>query len=219
LSLRVLFIEDDDDLAERMSTVMCGAGFVVDRAADGETGWFRGETFSYDLVVLDLGLARLGGVEALKRWRAAGKQFGVLVLSARGSWSDRVELLNAGADDYVTKPIYPAELVARLHALLRRGRIAPEPAFAYGDLVLDPASGSVTVAGDPIQLTVSEARILSYLLHRRGRVVAQSELMEHVYADDDMPEVNTIQVYVSRLRKKLGRDVIRTLRGFGYKID
>jgi two-component system, OmpR family, response regulator len=201
-----------------MTCVLRSAGFVIDRAAEGETGCSLGAAGSYDAAVLDLGLPRLSGVEVLKRWRGAGLQHMVLVLSARGSWSERVDVLNAGADDYVTKPIYPGELVARLHALLRRSMGCGSSALSDGDVVVDPAARSVSVAGAPVEVTARELQILTYLMYRKGRIVSQSELIQHVYAEEAAPEANTIQVYVARLRKKLGRNTIRTLRGLGYQV-
>jgi DNA-binding response OmpR family regulator len=201
-----------------MSEFMRGAGFAVDHATDGDSGWYMGETTWYDAAVLDLGLPHLAGVEVLKRWRATGRQHPVLVLSARGAWSERVDVLNAGADDYVTKPIYPPELVARLRALLRRGNPKSALVLSDGDVALDIEACSVTVAGRPVELTARELQILTYLMRRAGRVVSQNELIEHVYASDEFCEANTIHVYVARLRKKLGRDTIRTMRGLGYRV-
>jgi len=211
-------VEDDDDLAARLSVVMREASFVVDRAADGMEGWELGEAGSYDLAVLDLGLPQLSGLDVLKRWRSAGRKHMVLVLSARGAWSERVEVLNAGADDYVTKPVYPCELVARIHALLRRAASGGAPLLQSGDVAVDPTGGSVFLAGRQIEVTAIELRILCHLFQRKGRVVSPTELAEHVYGNDDIPEANTIQVHIARLRKKLGPETIRTLRGLGYKV-
>lgn len=195
------------------------AGFVVDRAADGDTGWYMGDTGEYDAAVLDLGLPRLPGLEILKRWREAGKELLVLVLSARAAWSERVDVLNAGADDYVTKPFHPPELVARLRALLRRGGRKKEAIRTVGNVVLDLSAGLVTVRGAPVEMTARELQILTYFMHRSGWIVSQSELIEHVYAADEYRDSNTIQVYIARLRKKLGRETIRTIRGLGYRFD
>jgi two-component system, OmpR family, response regulator len=194
------------------------ASFVVDRAANGIDGWEMGEFALYDLAVLDLGLPMLSGADILKRWRAAGRKHMVLVLSARGTWSERVEVLNAGADDYVTKPVYPCELVARINALLRRASGADSPVLRHGGVTIDLAAGAVFVAGQPVEVTAIELRILSHLFRRKGRVVSQTELSEHVYINQNIPEANTIQVHIARLRKKLGPDSIRTLRGLGYKV-
>ena len=217
-AIRILFVEDDDDLAGRLLGVMREACFVVDRAADGVEGFSFGETGAYELAVLDLGLPRLSGLDVLKRWRSAGRAHMVLVLSAHGSWSERVEALNAGADDYVTKPVYPCELVARMHALLRRAGGDGSTLLRNGEVTIDPAAGAVRVAGCDIEVTALELRILCHLFKRKGRVVSATELAEHVYAGAEIPEANTIQVHIARLRKKLGQDTIRTLRGLGYKV-
>jgi DNA-binding response OmpR family regulator len=216
--IRILLVEDEADLATRLASVLRDAAFAVDHVADGEEGWSLGEIEPYDLAVLDLGLPKLSGLDILKRWRAAGKTMMVLVLSARGSWSERVELLNAGADDYVTKPVYPCELVARVHALLRRSSGTASPLLQVGDVAVDPAAGAVSVGGRQIDVTALELRILCHLFQRKGRVVSPTELAEHVYLNEDIPEANTIQVHIARLRKKLGQDAIRTLRGLGYKV-
>jgi DNA-binding response OmpR family regulator len=216
-AIRILFVEDDDELAARVSNHLQEAGFVVDRAADGDVGWYMGDSGAYDAAVLDLGLPRLPGLDVLKRWRTAGKELLVLVLSARAAWSERVDVLNAGADDYVTKPFHPPELVARLRALLRRGSRKTEAFCSEGDVVLDVGAGLVTVRGVPVEMTARELQILTYFMYRSGRLVSQSELIEHVYAEDEYRDSNTIQVYVARLRKKLGRETIRTVRGMGYR--
>jgi two-component system, OmpR family, response regulator len=157
------------------------------------------------------------GVDVLKRWRAIGCAMPVLILTARGSWSEKVEGLNAGADDYIAKPSHIQEIVARLRALIRRAAGRPAPTLVYKNIELSPASGSVTIAGSPIELTAQEFRILNYFMHRQGRVISQSQLLEHLYAADSDRDPNTIEVYVARLRRKLGRDLIKTLRGLGYR--
>jgi DNA-binding response OmpR family regulator len=168
--------------------------------------------------VLDLGLPHLPGIEVLKRWRAAGRHMPVLVLTARAAWTERVEGLNAGADDYMGKPFQAPEVVARLRALIRRAAGRPGPQLRLGNVTLDAAAGTVRVDGHAIELTARELQILSYLMHRPGRIVPQSELVDHVYSLDDIRDSNTIEVYVARLRKKLGRDAIRTVRGLGYRM-
>jgi two-component system, OmpR family, response regulator len=172
----------------------------------------------HSAAVLDLGLPKLSGLDVLKRWRAASRSFPVLILSARGTWSERVEGLNAGADDYLGKPFQAAEVVARLRALIRRAFGIANPVLKHGDLTLDSASGQVAVAGKPVELTALELRMLSYLMHRPGRIVSQSELSDHVYGLENVRDSNTIEVYIARLRKKLGRDIIRTVRGLGYRV-
>lgn len=217
-TIRILLIEDDQDLARRLADALGEAGFAVDCAADGETGCLMGETNDFDAVVLDLGLPRLPGIEVLKRWRRAGRDVPVLILTARDAWTDRVEGLNAGADDYLGKPFQSAEVVARLRALTRRSAGRASPLLRRGDIVLDPAASAVTQNGELIELTARELRVLTYLMHRAGRIVSQAELVDHVYALDETRESNTIEVYIGRLRKKLGKDVIRTVRGLGYRM-
>jgi len=177
-----------------------------------------GETSDYDAAVLDLGLPKMPGLEVLKRWRAKGRAMPVLVLTARGAWTERVEGLNAGADDYVGKPFQTAEIIARLRALIRRATGMASSVLRHGDIVVDPAAGTVLLAGQPVELTAHELRVLTYLMHRPGRVVSQNELLDHIYSGDAVRESNTIEVYVGRLRKKLGRACIRTLRNLGYRL-
>ena len=216
--IRILLVEDDTGLADRLTEALSAAGYAVDRAADGEMGWYMGDTTLYDAVVLDLGLPKRPGMEVLKQWRARGRNMPVLILTARGAWTERVEGLNAGADDYMGKPFHAAEVVARLRALLRRGAGSAAPVRTQGDISLDPASGTVTVGGAAVALTALELKILTYLMHRPRRIVPQSELLDHVYGTDDIRDANTIEVYIGRLRRKLGRDAIRTQRGLGYRI-
>ncbi|MFN4177997.1 response regulator transcription factor [Phenylobacterium sp.] len=216
--MRILLVEDDAELARRLASALGEAGFAVDYASDGEDALLMGETQAFDAVVLDLGLPKLSGLEVLRRWRRAGLDTPVLVLTARDAWTERVEGLNAGADDYMGKPFQAAEVVARLRALLRRSAGGASPVLRVGDVTLDPGAGIVEVEGRSVDLTAREIRILSYLMHRSGRIVSQNELMDHVYAMDDMRESNTIEVYVARLRKKLGREAIRTIRGLGYRM-
>lgn len=196
---------------------MAEASFVVEQAEDGEMALFLGRTNDFDAVVLDLGLPRLSGLEVLKQWRREGRDMPVLVLTARDAWTDRVDGLNAGADDYLGKPFQNAEVVARLRALTRRSAGRSSSVMRRGDLVLDPEAGTVQRGDDAIELTARELKVLAYLMHRAGRVVSQGELIDHVYSLDETRESNTIEVYVARLRKKLGKDAIRTIRGLGYK--
>lgn len=217
-AIRVLLIEDDTELAPRLAEALDGAGFIVDRASDGDSGWYMGDTGAYDAVVLDLGLPRLPGLEVLARWRAAGRNMPVLILSARGTWSERVEGLNAGADDYMGKPFHASEVIARLRSLLRRAAGTSAAVLRHGDITLDVGAGKASVAGQDVELTAREMKILGYLMHRIGRIVSQTDLAEHVYALEDTRDSNTIEVYIGRLRKKLGRHAIRTVRGLGYRI-
>ncbi|MBI1200245.1 MAG: response regulator [Phenylobacterium sp.] len=216
--MRILLAEDDAELARRLGLALGEAGFAVDYADDGPDALFLGETQDFDAVVLDLGLPKMTGLEVLKRWRRAGRDTPVLVLTARDAWTERVEGLNAGADDYMGKPFQAAEVVARLRALVRRSAGAASSVLRVGDVSLDAGARLVEVSGQPVELTARELRILSYLMYRAGRIVSQTELADHVYAMDDMRESNTIEVYVARLRKKLGRDAIRTIRGLGYRM-
>jgi two-component system, OmpR family, response regulator len=194
-----------------------GAGFALDHAPDGEMGYRLGRFEKFDAVILDLGLPDMKGVDVLKRWRQAGQEMPVLILTARGSWTEKVEGLNAGADDYITKPCHIQEVAARLRALIRRSAGKPSATLVHNDIELSPASGTVTVAGKPVELTAQEFRILNYFMHRQGRVIPQSELLDHLYSMDTERDPNTIEVYVARLRRKLGRDAIKTLRGLGYR--
>jgi two-component system OmpR family response regulator len=189
----------------------------VDHAADGETGYRLGHSENFDAVILDLGLPDMKGVDVLNRWRQGGREVPVLILTARGSWTEKVEGLNAGADDYITKPCHIQEIAARLRALIRRAAGKPTPTLVHNDIELSPASGTVTVAGRLVDLTAQEFRILNYFMHRRGRVISQSELLDHLYSLETERDPNTVEVYVARLRRKLGRDAIKTLRGLGYR--
>ncbi len=216
--MRVLLVEDDGELARRLEAALTEAGFAVDRAADGEEAAELGELADFDAVVLDLGLPRLPGLDVLRRWRRGGRNMPVLVLTARDAWTDRVEGLNAGADDYLGKPFQAAEVVARLRALVRRSGGGASPVLSLDGLELDPTAGAARVDGRPVELTARELRILEYLMHRRGRIVSQGELMDHVYPMEEVRESNTIEVYVARLRRKLGRERIRTIRGLGYRM-
>ena len=205
-------------LAQRLTASLSAAGYAVDHAADGSLGFYLGNTNSYDAVVLDLGLPQMPGLEVLKRWRSGGRTMPVLVLTARGAWTERVEGLNAGADDYVGKPFQAEEVIARLRALIRRSAGSAAPALSQGDVTLDPSTGHVAVGGVEVTLTAQELKVLTYLMHRPGRIVSQADLLDHIYGMEEARDVNTIEVYIGRLRRKLGRDVIRTIRGLGYRM-
>ena len=215
--MRVLVVEDDHSLARQLAAMLHGAGWVVDVAHDGREALFLGESEPYDVVVLDLGLPELDGLAVLERWRAAGRHMPVLILSARGSWREKVTGLRAGADDYLAKPFEPEELLARTEALVRRAAGSPDPALRVGDIVLDPASTRVTRDGELVRLTPLEFRLIAYLMRHAGRVVPKSELVEHIYAQDLDLDLNSIEVIVNRLRRKLGAGCITTLRGHGYR--
>jgi two-component system, OmpR family, response regulator len=216
--MRVLVVEDDRRIARRLTSVLQEAGYAVDAAGNGEEAWFRGDTEDYDAVILDLGLPRMDGLTVLKKWREAGCDVPVLILTARGAWAERVAGIDAGADDYLAKPFVMEELLARLRALLRRAAGRGSPLFAIGRVVLDTRQMRITVDGDPIALSPLEYRCLSYLMHHAGRVIPPTELMEHLYAHDHDREPNAVEVLIGRLRKKLGVDLIETRRGFGYVI-
>ncbi|MCK0196334.1 response regulator transcription factor [Ancylobacter sp. 6x-1] len=214
--MRLLVVEDDPDLNRQLHEALSDAGYAVDRAFDGEEGQFLGETEPYDAVVLDIGLPRLDGLSVLEAWRRAGKNMPVLILTARDRWSDKVQGFDAGADDYVAKPFHMEEVLARLRALLRRATGHAASELACGPLLLDTRSGRVSVEGRAIKLTSHEYRLLAYLMHHAGRVVSRTELVEHLYDQDFDRDSNTIEVFVGRLRKKLGIEAIQTVRGLGY---
>nr|WP_281502875.1 response regulator transcription factor [Ancylobacter crimeensis] len=216
MDVRLLVVEDDPDLNRQLHEALSDAGYAVDRAFDGEEGQFLGETEPYDAVVLDIGLPRLDGLSVLEAWRRAGKNMPVLILTARDRWSDKVQGFDAGADDYVAKPFHMEEVLARLRALLRRATGHAASELACGPLLLDTRSGRVSVEGRAIKLTSHEYRLLAYLMHHAGRVVSRTELVEHLYDQDFDRDSNTIEVFVGRLRKKLGIEAIQTVRGLGY---
>lgn len=214
--MRLLVVEDDPDLNRLLVNALKDAGYVVDSAKDGEEGHFLGDTEPYDAVVLDLGLPRLDGVRVLEKWRKAGKTMPVLILTARDRWSEKVAGFDAGADDYVTKPFYTEEILARLRALLRRASGHATSELECGPMRIDTRAARVTIDGNPVKLTSLEYRLLAYLAHHQGRVVSRSELVEHLYDQDFDRDSNTIEVFVGRIRKKLDVDIIQTVRGLGY---
>jgi two-component system OmpR family response regulator len=216
--VRVLVVEDEARLAQQLTRALGDAGYAVDRAADGERADFLAQTERYDAVVLDLGLPRVDGLTVLRRWRESGLAFPVVVLTARGSWHEKVQGIDGGADDYLSKPFRMEELLARLRALIRRASGQMTPEIRCGAVTLDSRFTRVTLDGAPVKLTNHEFRVLSYLMHHHGRVVSQSELTEHIYAQDFDRDSNTVEVFVARLRRKLGATVIETVRGFGYRI-
>ena len=217
--MRILIVEDEPSLARQLRQTLEGAGYAVDSAEDGEEGQFLGETESYDAVILDLGLPEVDGLTVLDRWRKAGHKMPVLVLTARDSWSDKVAGLDAGADDYLAKPFQSEELIARLRALIRRASGNASSELVAGDVRLDSRSGRVTLAGEPVKLTAQEYKLLSYLMHHKGKVVSRTELIEHIYDQDFDRDSNTIEVFITRIRKKLGADLITTIRGLGYSLE
>jgi len=217
--MRLLVVEDDPDLNRQLVSAFTDAGYVVDTAKDGEEGHFLGDTEPYDAIVLDLGLPVMDGVSVLEKWRRAGRKTPVLILTARDRWSDKVAGFDAGADDYVAKPFHMEEVLARIRALVRRSAGHASSEITCGPLMLDTKSARVTVDGSAVKLTSLEFRLLSYLMMHKGRVVSRTELVEHLYDQDFDRDSNTIEVFVGRLRKKLGVDVLRTIRGLGYCIS
>lgn len=216
--MRLLVVEDDPDLNRQLVSALEEAGYVVDSASDGEEGHFLGDTEPYDAVVLDLGLPEMDGVTVLEKWRRDGKIMPVLILTARDRWSDKVAGFDAGADDYVAKPFYMEEVLARLRALLRRATGHATSELECGAVRVDTKSSRVTVNGRAIKLTSLEYRLLAYMMHHQGRVISRTELVEHLYDQDFDRDSNTIEVFVGRLRRKLGKDVIETVRGLGYRL-
>ncbi|MBV9065645.1 MAG: response regulator transcription factor [Methylobacteriaceae bacterium] len=216
--MRLLVVEDDRDLNRQLVQALDQAGYAVDRAYDGEEGHFLGDTEPYDAVVLDIGLPKKDGITILEEWRRAGRLMPVLILTARDRWSDKVQGFDAGADDYVAKPFHMEEVLARLRALLRRAAGHATNELTCGPVRLDTKAGRVVVEGAPVKLTSHEYRLLAYLMHHSGRVISRTEIVEHLYDQDFDRDSNTIEVFVGRLRKKLGVDVIQTVRGLGYLI-
>ncbi len=214
--MRILVVEDDPDINRQLVAALQDQGYVVDAARDGEEGHHLGDTEPYDAVVLDLGLPVLDGVSVLEKWRRAGRNMPVLILTARDRWSDKVAGFDAGADDYVAKPFHMEELLARVRALLRRSAGHATSEISVGPVTLDTKSARVSVNGANVKLTSLEFRLLAYLMHHKGKVVSRSELVEHLYDQDFDRDSNTIEVFVGRLRKKLGVDVLHTIRGMGY---
>lgn len=216
--MRILIVEDDKDLNRQLSEAMVEAGYVVDSAFDGEEGYFLGETEPYDAVILDIGLPQMDGISVVERWRREGRMMPVLMLTARDRWSDKVAGIDAGADDYVAKPFHIEEVLARLRALIRRAAGHASSELVCGPLHLDTKSSKVSVDGATLKLTSHEFRLLSYLMHHMDEVVSRTELIEHLYDQDFDRDSNTIEVFVGRLRKKMGVDLIETVRGMGYRM-
>ncbi|WDR06389.1 response regulator transcription factor [Devosia rhodophyticola] len=216
--MRILVVEDDTNLNRQIKDALTEAGYAVDVAFDGEEGHFLGDTEPYDAVVLDIGLPQMDGLSVLEEWRRAGKSMPVLLLTARDRWSDKVQGIDSGADDYVAKPFHMEEVLARIRALVRRAAGHASNEIVAGAVRLDARSGKVTVDGHSIKLTSHELRLLSYLMHHKGKVISRTELTEHLYDQDFDRDSNTIEVFVGRLRKKLPDECIQTVRGLGYQI-
>jgi two-component system OmpR family response regulator len=217
--MRILLAEDDTTLASQVKTLLTAEGRVVDVAHDGEEAGFLGSTEPYDMIILDLGLPTRDGISILKEWRSEGLDTPVLILTARDGWTDRVDGLDAGADDYITKPFHMPELAARVRAMLRRKSGRTNPLFEKDGVAFDTRNAKVTLGGVPVDLTSQEVAVLSYLIHNAGRLISRTELSEHIYEYDGDRDSNTIAVFITRLRKKLGPEFIQTIRGRGYMVD
>ena len=216
--MRILVVEDDRDLNRQLVEALEEADYVVDKAYDGEEGHFLGDTEPYDAVILDIGLPEMDGISVLENWRRDGRSMPVLILTARDRWNDKVSGIDAGADDYVTKPFHVEEVLARVRALIRRSAGLASSEIEIGPLRLDTKQSRVTLDGKNVKLTSHEYRLLSYLMHHQGEVISRTQLVEHLYDQDFDRDSNTIEVFVGRLRKKLGNDLIETVRGLGYRI-
>jgi two-component system, OmpR family, response regulator len=216
--MRILVVEDELVLSRQLGDALTEAGYAVDRASDGERADFLMRTEQYDAVVLDLGLPNVDGLTLLANWRQAGLAAPVLILTARGSWHEKVKGIDGGADDYMAKPFQIEEVLARVRALIRRSGGLASRELRWGSIVLDPGTTRVTQNGEQVRLTSHEFRVLSYLMHQRDRVVSQTELTEHIYAQNFDRESNTVEVFIARLRRKLGPSSIETVRGLGYRM-
>ena len=216
--MRVLVVEDEPLLSRQLTAALAASGYAAESAADAARADFLVCTERYDAILLDLGLPGADGLTLLRGWRAAGVNTPVLVVTARGSWHEKVQGMDGGADDYVAKPFRVEEVLARVRALIRRASGRLESELRAGAVVLDPRLTLVTLHGEPVRLTAHEYRVLAYLMHHHGRVVPQSELTEHIYAQDFDRDSNTVEVFVARLRRKLGTSIIETVRGLGYRI-
>ncbi len=217
--MRILVVEDDKDLNRQLCSALTDSGYAVDSAADGEEGYFLGDTEPYDVVILDIGLPKMDGISVLEQWRRANRVMPVIILTARDRWSDKVAGMDAGADDYVAKPFHMEELLARVRAQVRRATGHAKSEIECGPVRLDTKAARVTFDGQQVKLTSHEYRLLAYLMHHNGRVVSRTELVEHLYDQDFDRDSNTIEVFIGRLRKKIPSDMIETVRGLGYRMQ
>ncbi|MCK5575152.1 MAG: response regulator transcription factor [Sphingomonadales bacterium] len=216
--MRILLVEDNRDLSGQLKEALQGAGYAVDLAYDGEEAHFLGDTEPYDAVILDLGLPVRDGISVLKEWRRDGRVAPVLILTARDSWTEKVEGLDAGADDYLAKPFKMEELLARLRALIRRAAGNATSELHCGSVLLDERIGRVSDNGTPVKLTAQEFKLLAYMMHHQNKVISRTELTEHIYDQDFDRDSNTIEVFVGRIRKKLSQPLLQTVRGMGYRL-
>ncbi|HVI99887.1 MAG TPA: response regulator transcription factor [Sphingomonas sp.] len=217
--MRALVVEDASEVAEDLRLALEATGFIVDLSPDGTDAWFQGDVEDYDIAILDLGLPQLDGLSVLRRWRAAGRLFPVIIVSARGNWIERVEGIDAGADDYLGKPFEMGELIARVRGVLRRAAGRGSNVVTVGRLRVDTQRATVDLGGVPVRLSPLEFRLLDYLIHQGDRAVPAHEIADHLYGAADSGDSNAIEALVARLRRKVGADVIVTRRGFGYQID
>ena len=217
--MRLLLVEDDPMISRDLSNILSKNGYLVDVEANGEEAWFKGDIEEYGVVVLDLGLPGMDGLSILKQWRANERNFPVLILTARGNWSERVDGIDAGADDYLAKPFQMEELLARLRAIIRRASGQASPIISAGNLRLDARTKSVTINGSPVELSPMEYRCIHYLALNREKVISQIELTEQLYAQDFERDSNSVEVLIARLRRKIGKGIIKTKRGFGYTLS
>lgn len=217
--MRILIVEDEVKIAASIKDVLAHSGFVPEISTDGEDAWFRGGTEDYSAAILDIGLPKLDGLSVLRNWRNEHVNMPVILLTAKGSWAERVDGIDAGADDYLVKPFHMEELVARLRALLRRTGAEKKTQLRAGPLLLDTRQMRISIDGSPVNVTPLEFKLLNYMLHNRGRVISQEELATNIYFQDQEPDSNAVEVLLGRLRRKLKTDVIQTRRGFGYIIE
>jgi two-component system OmpR family response regulator len=216
--MRILIVEDEPTLQSQLAQAAREAGYAVDVAGNGVDGHYQGDTEPYDAVILDLGLPQMDGVTVLRKWRAEGRTMPVLILTARDGWHEKVAGIDAGADDYLTKPFHMEELLARLRALIRRAGGHASSELVCGPLTIDLRNSRATVDGQALTLTSHEYRVLAYLMHHRDEVISRADLVEHIYAQDFDRDSNTVEVFIARLRKKLPPGLIETVRGLGYRL-